>query len=673
MAKRTSQGLTLRAAIVPSTLDEERRTVGLTWSAGAAVLRSNRWGEKFFEKLSLEPGHVKMDRLQSGRAPLLAGHDDSLDGVIGVVEAAALERGVGTCTVRFAKGEDDAFAEKIFRKVKDGIIANVSVGYRPGAVQQLVEAANDAAGIPTLLVTDWEPYEVSMVSMGEDPAGAVRSLADTEPSAFWPQLTRSISQDMEPHMTPEQVKAQAEELAKREAALKAREAELAEEKRKADILELVKRAAVREGFNAGLGDELVKKGVSVDQARSAILDEFIRIDEATAGSNKHRGITAGETEDEKFRRGLETALLLRADGGALLRRAKAKQLAGFERLELGSNEFRGFTLPEVARAILERRGLRTAGMSRMEIATRALNVRSVGLQGTVDFPTLLENVMGKLLYAAYATQPDTWRRFCKVELVNDFRPSPRYRTGALSVLDEKNEHGEFQNKPIPDGERIAISTRSKGNIIAITRELIVNDDMGALSNMASMAGRAAARSIEEDVYNLLKLNAGLGPTMGDGQPFFHANRANVSTTAGLTVAGIDADRVVLASQKDPAKQEFLDLRPAVLVVPLAIGGTARVVNSMEFDGVSNKFQVPNSVRGLFRDVVDSPRLSGTRRYLFADPMEAAAIVVAFLEEQGEAPVLETQDGWRVDGTELKVRFDFRAQVFDPRGAVTNAG
>jgi hypothetical protein len=169
------------------------------------------------------------------------------------------------------------------------------------------------------------------------------------------------------------------------------------------------------------------------------------------------------------------------------------------------------------------------------------------------------------------------------------------------------------------------------------------------------------------------LNSGLGPTQSDSQPLFHANRNNVNATASAySVAGIDADRVVMGSQKDPNGVDYLDLRPDVALVPLGLGGTARVTNSMEFDGVSNKFQVPNVVRGLFRDVVDTPRLSGTRRYMFADRNIAPVFLVSFLEGQQE-PVLETQDGWRTDGVELRGRLDFGVDVVDFRGAVTNAG
>lgn len=670
---RSTPGLTLRAAVVPSSLDEARRTVNLTWSAGAAVLRSNRWGEKFFEKLSLEPGHVKMDRLLSGRAPLLADHDADLENVIGVVETATIENGEGTCTVRFAKAEDDPFADQVFRKVKDGIIQNVSVGYRIGAVQQLVES--EASAVPTLLVTDWEPFEISLVPMGEDPAGAVRSLAEVD---CWPQLTRSISKDKEPNMlTPEQVKAQQEELAKREAAIKAREAELAEEKRKADITELVTRSAKREGFNSALGEKLIKDGATLDQARAAVIDELVRLDQATPTDNKHAGITGGETEDEKFERGITSALLLRAEGGSLLSQARAAKVKGFDKLDTDPGEFRGLTLTDIARRCLERRGVKTDGLSRMELVGRAFTTRGAGYQGTTDFPVLLENTMHKALLAAYETQADTWSRFCKVELVPDFRQSHRYRLGSLTVLDKKNEHGEFQNKSIPDGQKVSISTETKGNIIAVTREAIINDDMGALTGLAAALGRASRLSVEQEVYALINANAGLGPTMSDTNPFFHSTRGNVNATgSGLTAGGIDADAVVMAAQKDPSNNEILDLQPQILLVPRGLLSHAKILNSSSVnpDGGGGKSQVPNPVQGMFADIVGTSRLTNTtRRYLFANPQTVPAFVVVFLEDQGQAPVIETREGWRVDGSELRVRFDFRAQAFDPKGAVTNAG
>ena len=161
--------------------------------------------------------------------------------------------------------------------------------------------------------------------------------------------------------------------------------------------------------------------------------------------------------------------------------------------------------------------------------------------------------------------------------------------------------------------------------------------------------------------------------MGDGNPLFHSSHSNITTSAAITMAALDLDRVAMASQTDVGGNDFLDLRPAVLLVPLALGGTARVINGAQYDpDTANKLQKPNIVNGLFRDIVDSPRLSGNRRYLFADPNEAPVLEVAFLDGNQE-PYVEQEAGFTVDGTRYKVRLDFGVAGIDYRGAVTNAG
>ena len=331
------------------------------------------------------------------------------------------------------------------------------------------------------------------------------------------------------------------------------------------------------------------------------------------------------------------------------------------------NPFRGHTLLDLARASLQAAGIRTDGMDKMQI------VGSAFTQGTSDFPVLLENTMHKTLQQAYALAADTWTRFCARGSVSDFRAHNRYRVGSLGNLDAKGELGEFKNKAIPDGEKASITAATKGNIINLSREAIINDDLNAFVGLAAMLGRAAKRTVESDVYATLALNGGLGPTMGDGYSLFHANHGNITTAAALSAAAIDLDRVAMASQMNVGANDYLDLRPQTLLVPVALGGTAKSINMAEYDpDTANKLQKPNTVRGLFGDIVDTPRLSGTRRYLFAATSEAPVLEVAFLDGN-DAPYLESETGFTVDGTRWKVRLDFGIAAVDYRGAVTNAG
>lgn len=391
---------------------------------------------------------------------------------------------------------------------------------------------------------------------------------------------------------------------------------------------------------------------SADEAGKKLLAHLGKSAQPIAGNY----VATTEDETDKRRAGISQAILARA----AVPGAKVD----------ASNPWRGHKLLDLARASLSRAGIKTDGMGQMEIVAAAFT------QSTSDFPVLLENTMHKALQAAYAAQSDTWTRFCAVGSVSDFRAHNRYHLGSFGSLDAKNELGEFKNKTIPDGEKQSITAASKGNIINLSREAIINDDLGAFVGLAAMLGRAAKRTIEVDVYALLAQNSGLGPTMSDGNTLFYARTVtgtNIGTGAALSMAAIDADRVVMASQLDISGNEYLDLRPAVLLVPLSLGGTARSINDAQYDpDTANKLQKPNVVNGLFRDIVDTPRLSGTRRYLFADPSEAPVIEVAFLDGVQD-PYLEMQNGFDVDGTEYKVRLDYAVGAVGYQGAVTNAG
>lgn len=668
MGKRTEQenvielpNLHMRAAFVPGTFDAEKRTVDVVFSTGARVLRG--FWDQYWEELSMEPKAVRMDRLNGGASVLNSHRSHDLMDVIGVVErgSAKVDGKEGRATIRFSTRED---VQPIVRDVEAGIIQNISVGY---AVHRFEMVEGGDEKIPVYRATDWEPFEISFVPIPADAGAQVRAGEQVErhPCVF---VNRAASAHSEGTMSKENEGAAgqptAAEIEQRETA--AREAgQRAERERQAEIRRAV--AAAR------LDDEeftrsLIDNGVTIDQARAQILDKLATAGEQNAERAQHKAGTVETTEDErdKFLRGASDWIMQKAGVAPQMERAGHKVQPG---------EFRGLTLTDLARMVLERAGVKTRGMDKMTIVGRALTLRTGNYQSTSDFAVLLENTMHKVLQAAYAITPDTWSRFCAVGSVSDFRAHNRYMMGTFGSLDALKENGEFKRKAIPDGHKETITAATKGNIIGLTRQAIVNDDMDAFNRLAMMLGRAAKLSIEVDVYTTLGLNSGLGPTLSDGNPIFHArtNADNISTSAALSAAAIDLDRVKMASMKDLSGNEVLDLRPKVLLVPISLGGTAKSINDAQYDpDTANKLQKPNTVRGLFDDIVDTARLTGNRRYLFADPNVAPVLEVAFLDGQRE-PVLESQDGWNIDGTEWKVRIDYAVGGVGYHGAVTNAG
>ena len=425
----------------------------------------------------------------------------------------------------------------------------------------------------------------------------------------------------------------------------------------ARVLAMFKPFASASAVQALQIEVLSDPALTLEEIQAKLLTEVGKGVTPANPAGAHPAVETVEDESDKRRAAMTSALLVRA---------------GIEqdpavRASMASNPYRGHKLLDMARASLQSGNVKTDGMSQMDIVAAAFT------QGTSDFPVLLENAMHKALQATYDKAALTWNRFCATGTVSDFRAHNRYRVGSFGSLDAVNELGEFINKSIPDGEKASITAATKGNIINLSRQTIINDDMGAFVGLASMLGRAAARTVEVDVYALLALNAGLGPVMPDGLTLFHATHTNIGVGAAISMASIDADRVLLASQRDVSGNDYLDLRAHCLLVPIGLGGTARSINKAQFDpDTANKLQKPNVVNSLYADIVDTPRLSGTRRYSFADHTVAPVLEVAFLDGNA-TPYLEVQDGFDVDGARYKVRLDYGIAAVDYRGAVTNAG
>lgn len=197
-----------------STVDVENRTVELSFSSETPVERW--WGR---EILDHSAGAIRMRRLESG-APLLVDHNNSVRDQIGVIESARIDSDlVGRVVARFGKSASD---DEIFQKVQDGIIRNVSVGY---IVHKAQVTESDKNGLDTYRVTDWEPFEVSLVAVPADNSVGIGRAMDSESPLI--EITEN--------KMPEEDKAVKDD-AKQQAEMK--RAIDAERKRTADILKI---------------------------------------------------------------------------------------------------------------------------------------------------------------------------------------------------------------------------------------------------------------------------------------------------------------------------------------------------------------------------------------------------------------------------------------------------
>jgi len=438
-------------------------------------------------------------------------------------------------------------------------------------------------------------------------------------------------------------------------------ATLAETDRVSAILD----GCTKAGLDSVFAQKLITEKTPIADARAAIIDQMAEMSKGGAPSNGH--IIVGEDDRSKF--------LIAATAAIIHRAGHASMVKSLDQDLVNPGEFRSFSLADLARHAVETRGEKTHGKSRKDIVKMALTPTQGTLyQGTSDFTVVLENAMHKILQAAYAITPDTWRRFCKVGSVSDFRPHNRYRVGSFGGLDDLNENGEFKNKTIPDGEKASLTATTKGNIIALSRQAIINDDMGAFETLAAMFGRAGKLTIEKAVYTMLAENGGNGPLLLDGTALFDASRGNIGTAGVPSVTTFGEVSDLMAAQTAVGNtEEFLDLSPAILLASTSVARKAGVVNASIYDpDAANKLQRPNEVHLTYSDIVGTARLSGTPWYSFADPNVAPVLEVAFLDGN-EEPFMEMQDGFRTDGVEWKTRLDFGVAGIDFRGAVKNDG
>jgi len=165
--------------VTKESINQESRTVNLAF---ASEVPYARWYG--IEILGCKPEEVRMTRLTDG-APLLNQHNS--DEQIGVVEVATVDPDkVCRATVRFSKSED---ADEIFQDVVDGIRKKVSVGYmvhdmeelKPEQMTEEIKKMALDLSLPVFRVTQWEPYEISSVSIPADNTVGVGRSMDAQP------------------------------------------------------------------------------------------------------------------------------------------------------------------------------------------------------------------------------------------------------------------------------------------------------------------------------------------------------------------------------------------------------------------------------------------------------------------------------------------------------------
>jgi hypothetical protein len=689
-AKRKTEApaQTRAGAIAPAAGDAGKRTAGLVWSTGAAVRRYSWFADEYYDEvLSLEPGAVRLDRLNNG-APLLDSHDGwSLAGMLGVVEpgSATVDGKEGRATVRFSDREEVA---PIWQDVQSGIIRNVSVGYRIWRYERTPPA--QPGEVAVYRAVDWEPMEISLCPIGADAGAGVRARSEGREAATNPceivDVNRAGARNQEVTVTEEEKKA---------AAAAAAAGQPANAVRTTDATTSTSAATATPAVAAEERAKIQAEAAKAERARQAEIRSIARV--AKIGEAEvEKAINEG-TSVQAFRDAAWAALAARSseggevrthvrvlndEHGALLARVENAILhrcsPQLVKLEDGAREFRSLTMIELARDLLDRRGVKTRGLGRFELAGQALGLNGqagilgrAGLEGTSDLANVLANVMNKTLRRQYEGTPRTFVAWAGLSTNPDFKTITRtLLSGAPSLL-QVNESGEYKRGAITDGkETYALATY--GRVVAFSRQALINDDLSALSRIPSLMGRAAADLESDTVYAVLTANAALG----DSIALFHASHNNLAGSgAVISVTSLGAARAAMRLQTG-LEGRLINLVPEFLIVPTALEQVAYQYTSANYvpaqPSQTNEFRAGGKTA--LTPVVE-PRLdaaSTTAYYLAAGTGQIDTIEYCYLEGN-EGVYTESRVGFDVDGVEMKVRHDFAAKALDFRGLYKQPG
>lgn len=530
-----------------------------------------------------------------------------------------------------------------------GVMLAVPLAAAPGTLERRAQLLREA-----------EQFRNTDGVFADDRARAAFDAKMAEVEALDEQVRRAdVAPPVVNPLDPGAPTSTSEQIAARQAAETDRQSGVeAERVRTGGIMSAVRNA----GFAASFAEKLIKDGVTLERAQAMVLEELGKRD---AGGPRPGGVNLrqnwgrvefGADPVEHVRTGIANALLHRVAPNHF-------------KLDENGRQYAYASLIDMAKYCMQARGVRTTGMSKMDVAATALGLSMRGgMHTSSDFAEILADTANKTLRRAYDEAPQTYQAISRRTTLPDFKPVKRLQLGEAPQLIQVREHGEFQRGTIGEGkEQYQLATY--GRVFAITRKAIVNDDTEAFSRITMLFGRSA-RDLESDlVWGQITSN----PVMGDGVTLFHANHANLAGAgAAIAVPTIGAGRAAMRMQKGLDGKIKLNIVPKTLVVPVA-----KETDADQFVSTNLLASQPGSVNPFAGrlQVLAEPRLddvSAISWYLGASPDQIDMVEYAYLEGE-EGPVIETRVGFDVDGVEVKCRHDFAAKVIDWRGFYKNPG
>jgi phage major head subunit gpT-like protein len=500
-----------------------------------------------------------------------------------------------------------ADAQPVAARIADGSLRGVSIGYRVGAWAD--SRAPD--GTRTKRATDWSLTEVTLTSNPADLAAKIRST--TEDNEMLDDQTQTHTTD------PTEDRPEIE--------------------RRSEIRGLVRAA----GLPGETADDLIDQGADLTAAKAAIYDATQQRRRSAPVIRTH----APQNDDP--------AVITRRQADAV-----ATRMTGGECPE-ESRQYLGDSMLDMARDALGRAGVSTRGMSPDETFERAAH-------GTSDFPQVVSNAMGKTAAQAYQAAESPLKQLARQRVLRDFKTSTSIRLGEMGQLQEVDEHGEITHTSrAENGESMALKTYARA--LNVSRNLLINDDLGLLGDMPAAFGTAAAQTEARVMVDLLTGN----PNLSDGTPVFDASRGNFDSP-GVEIGGtgdgsaFDAARRFMRTVTGLDGKTIISATPRYLVVgPNSETAAEKFLSDIYATTVDDVNAWANKL-----SLLVEPRIDDDRWYIFADPARLPAMQYGYLAS-AQGVQIQRAEAWDTLGMKFRAFLDFGAGWLDWRGVYLNGG
>ncbi len=633
-------------------IDEETRRVKLSFASPKVAMR---WYGK--EKLEVTEKAMHVQRVKKGRCNLLLNHDRNkyLGRVVNVWFSQVDGEDKAFAEVEFDTDEE---TEKWFQRVVKKLITTVSFGYRYLENGLQLDEIDEDSGYNTYRVVAYELLEISIETVPEDDnVGTTRSAVSDE--AKFIDDIRSVFErdsDVEDYLL-DPIKNLPKIIQKKRAKMEAKK--VADEK---DISQK-ERARVRKiqafARSMQVNDEeyvwrLIGSEKSLDEVYETLIEKRKAWEtENMPNSNINRDhIEVTHDENDKLLRSLENSVVKRTSG---------------DKFTEEDQDYRFYRLPDVCRKIMEVKGDRSFRPPQ-ECVKRAML--------TTEFQNLMSNLAKKTLQKSYESQPQPWRSFVSDKRqLSDYKEVSSIKISNSPDMTIKQEKDDYKIVRLQDGGE-KWNLVKQGWILEMSEELIVNDDLNALSKVPKMAGISAARA-ESRIVHLALFNQNLS----DGKPLFHADRNNIGTASAINGDSLREAKLYfrlqrgLRSKRDDGTLQDnspLNLTPKFIYAPATLED--EVIKRFIVKTSAMRTEDVNAYYGTLEPLVDAwLDLDSTESYYFiGDPQVMDVLEIGYL--MGAEGVQVTEDiRFENDAIRVKAKHVFGAKPIDPAAFFKNPG